>query len=133
VVNLFALRATDPAELARADDPVGPDNDRIIRDAAAHAPLTVVAWGAHRMAVARGQRVADMLPAPMCLGTTKAGAPRHPLYLPAVMSPVPYQAAGRSQDLDETELARAVGDGPRAHALDPALAVEQDLFAEVAE
>src|SRR5215510_5582686 len=33
VVNLYALRATDPAELQRADDPVGPKNNDIIEAA----------------------------------------------------------------------------------------------------
>lgn len=35
VLNLFALRATDPGELAKAADPIGPDNDVHLRGAGA--------------------------------------------------------------------------------------------------
>lgn len=93
VLNLFALRATDPAALLRHPDPVGPRNDEYITDTigvlleAAWPNATVVAaWGSHRMAAERGRQVvrgsawAVQL---KCLGKTKSGAPRHPLYVPA--------------------------------------------------
>lgn len=84
VVNLYALRSTDPAGLWRVDDPVGPENDTILRRLAAGAlhdgrPV-VAAWGAN----ARQDRVDEVLALPgmdqlQCLGVTKAGAPKHPL------------------------------------------------------
>jgi hypothetical protein len=87
VVNLFALRATDPAELARAADPIGPENDRHIREQIGthHAFGRIfVAWGAHPIARMRAEwvrqefaQVFDLC----CLGTSKFGAPRHPLYI----------------------------------------------------
>jgi hypothetical protein len=46
VVNLFAYRATDPAELRTAPDPVGPANDHHIKAALGRVALVVVAWGA---------------------------------------------------------------------------------------
>lgn len=84
VVNLFALRATDPAELDRHPDPVGPDNLRWVRRALA-ADLVVAGWGA-QVAARRHPRltqIAVMLAAADvgCLGVTKSGAPRHPLYV----------------------------------------------------
>lgn len=46
VVNLFALRATDPAELAHADDPVGPRNDDWLIDTLrARHSAHIAAWG----------------------------------------------------------------------------------------
>src|SRR5262245_13227298 len=45
VVNLFALRATDPDQLRIAADPVGPDNDSHL-STAAFGRLVVAAWGA---------------------------------------------------------------------------------------
>lgn len=95
VVNLYALRATDPAVLRAAADPVGPDNDAWLADLTRPAGLLrVAAWGAHRLAAARaadllGRRV---LPAAglVCLGTTSTGQPRHPLYIPAGRRPQPY-------------------------------------------
>jgi len=88
VVNLYGLRATDPSELERHVDPIGPENDRHIREAmietARESGPIVVAWGA--MAPARARRVieiADSLGTSLaCLATTKEGQPRHPLYLP---------------------------------------------------
>jgi hypothetical protein len=46
VVNLYALRATDPAALLAAADPVGKNNDIAI-SAAASGRDVIVAWGAH--------------------------------------------------------------------------------------
>jgi hypothetical protein len=84
VVNLYALRSTDPTKLWQHADPVGPDNDTWLIDAAHRSPEIVCAWGAN----ARPDRVAyvaEILKSAgarlRCLGTTKDGAPRHPLYV----------------------------------------------------
>jgi hypothetical protein len=47
VVNLFGLRATDPQELRRAEDPVGPMNDHFLWGRCMEADLVVAAWGGH--------------------------------------------------------------------------------------
>lgn len=87
VVNLFALRATDPAELLADPDPVGEHNDRFIREAVHPWSVVVAAWGAHKIAAARKRTVLVAIGARVdsvgCLGTTKDGSPRHPLYVPA--------------------------------------------------
>lgn len=103
VVNLYALRSTDPRGLWKAEDPVGPENDAHLEDAAYTAaeydgPL-VAAWGAN----AKPDRVAQVLALPgmerlMALGTTKAGAPRHPLYLPGTARPEPWCPARDPQE-----------------------------------
>jgi len=84
VVNLFALRSTDPRVLTGSDADIGPDNDRVIAEEAKRAALIVCAWGAHPT-FGRAAQVRKLLgSAPLwCLGTTKAGAPRHPLYIRA--------------------------------------------------
>lgn len=95
VVNLFALRATKPGVLATHPDPVGPDNDAWITVALSDDPSVIVAaWGAYPPAAGRRAeiradvrvtRVLQILAAhdvPVkCLGTTKEGHPRHPLYV----------------------------------------------------
>lgn len=84
VVNLYAYRATSPKELWTVDDPVGNTNNTWLLEMADRYKTVVCAWGAN----ARGDRVrkfcelmrqvnADL----WCLGTTKSGAPRHPLYV----------------------------------------------------
>ena len=89
VVNLYAYRATKPTDLWDAAgagvDPVGPLDDEAIMDAAKDAELVVAAWGAHGVARNRGLVVTEGLTAAGinvdCLGLTKNGQPRHPLYL----------------------------------------------------
>ncbi|NYI70676.1 hypothetical protein GGQ54_001236 [Naumannella cuiyingiana] len=86
VVNLYAYRATKPADLWRADDPVGPENDDHLRDVLgvavrAGSPV-VAAWGAH----GRPGRVSEVVAFAGrldALGLTKSGQPRHPLYVRA--------------------------------------------------
>jgi hypothetical protein len=84
VVNLFALRATDPRQLARHRDPEGPANDQFIADAIQPWSVVVAAWGANRLADMRSQEVEALIAEKTgagCLGVTKAGYPRHPLYV----------------------------------------------------
>jgi hypothetical protein len=87
--NLFALRATDPGELTRCSDPLGPLNSAELAEAAAE-PLTVLAWGAGAP-LELGAHVSSAIAA-QCrrrgtslavLGWTKSRAPRHPLYVRA--------------------------------------------------
>jgi hypothetical protein len=91
VVNLFAFRATDPRDLGRAHkegrDVVGYWNDTVLHEVFCTSNNTIVAaWGAHRLAKTREHRLTEILkaagsPPLLCLGRTKCGAPRHPLYL----------------------------------------------------
>lgn len=84
VLNLFAWRATDPKELLRVEDPVGPDNRGVWFESMGLAQESppVVAWGAlHKSLKWREDEAWRVLIRPVCLGTTKAGHPRHPLYL----------------------------------------------------
>lgn len=85
VVNLFAFRSPDPVALAMAESPIGPDNDKIIEVAIARCDICICAWGAHRFAEQRGKEVRSMIraqrPAVFCFGVTKAGFPKHPLYI----------------------------------------------------
>jgi hypothetical protein len=99
VTNLGALVSTDPRGLLKANDPVGPENDRHILEAVAEADIVVAAWGANavlfRGAVAgRRRAVVAMLRASgrevMCWGQTVTGLPRHPLMLPYVTDLEPY-------------------------------------------
>jgi hypothetical protein len=95
VVNLFALRSTDPRGLACAD-PVGPANDGFILLAAQAGALVIAAWGTHGHLRGRGAQVTRMLGEADisldCLGVTKDGHPRHPLYVRADAELVPYSA-----------------------------------------
>ena len=88
VVNLFAYRATNPADMKSPTvEPVGFLNDHHILQAAALADLRVCAWGSHGSYGGRSKHVKKMLLGQGYtlhhLGLTKGGEPKHPLYLPA--------------------------------------------------
>lgn len=88
--NLFAFRATDPADMIAADDPVGPDNDRYLTDLASNAGVVVAAWGTNGTHRSRDLAVRAMIPNLHYLHKTKAGHPGHPLYLHGTLKPVPF-------------------------------------------
>ena len=89
--NLFAYRATEPKAMKRHRDPVGLCNDSILVLQASKADRVVCAWGTHGAHRERARKVIALLqdkeemggrvPELWCLGTTKDGHPKHPLYL----------------------------------------------------
>lgn len=92
--NIFAWRETSPALLKRAAEPVGPDNDAALAEAAiwiGETGLILCGWGAHGTYLGRGAEVEQILRAtgrPLAhLGLTKHGAPRHPLYIAYATEP----------------------------------------------
>lgn len=99
VVNIFALRSTDPAMLYEPDADVGDGhlNDGEII-AACHVMRVVGAWGAHGVLRDRGRAVLSKLQRRgvelVHLGLTKRGHPRHPLYLKADTEPQPIPRIG---------------------------------------
>lgn len=92
IVNLFALRSTDPKALKTAQDPVGPANDEWIRRISSNAELVVCGWGNHGSMLDRGRKVFETLKAPQCLTVTNEGQPGHPLYLSMTVKPRPLTA-----------------------------------------
>ncbi len=95
IVNLFALRATDPTELRGHPDPVGPDNDKHILDQIAKHRLgrIVLGWGnTPKIALPRIQRVKELLSGrPVeCLVRNKTGNPKHPLYSKGDLQGIEY-------------------------------------------
>lgn len=91
VTNIFAWRATDPRDMRAVADPVGPDNDQHILDAAHWADDVIAAWGTHGAHLGRGPAVATLLQAagvPLHhLGLSKDGHPKHPLYISYAVQP----------------------------------------------
>lgn len=90
VLNLFAIRATDPREMLAADDPVGPENDehltRELRMAKDDGRFVLAAWGSHGGHMSRDFQVTHKLVDGVdwrCLGRTHGGSPKHPLYVPS--------------------------------------------------
>lgn len=100
VSNLFAFRATDPADLiaCAAKDygaAVGGGETNCQMAAEAwRADLVVIAWGAH--AKRFPERVREVLDTVLvesqlfCIGRTKEGHPLHPCMAPYIDHPIPF-------------------------------------------
>lgn len=89
VTNLFAFRATDPNNMKRAADPVGPENNKHILRIASNVDIVVLGWGAHGAYLGRSREVKRMMQGQLTklthihhLGLTGLAEPRHPLYIP---------------------------------------------------
>jgi hypothetical protein len=97
IVNLFGFRTARPRDLRSVTDPVGSDNDVVVASttSGANTDRTVVCWGVGGSWRDRGSHVAHaLITTPMvCLGVTAHGEPRHPLYVRADASLVPWPAA----------------------------------------
>ncbi len=88
MVNLYAFRATDPADMKKAADPVGPENNDHITQCICEADLVIAAWGIHGAFKNRPDimeacsNLGIILDVQFkCLGTNKDGSPKHPLYI----------------------------------------------------
>ena len=81
ICNLYAFRATDPKVMMAANDPVGPLNDDWICRFSGEARVVVAAWGVGGRFGYRGHDFT--FPTMYCLGRTKEGYPRHPLFVRA--------------------------------------------------
>lgn len=100
MLNLFAYRATDPKDLFKADDPIGPDGNKIFdhvlrawkHNTIGKDDIFVACWGTHGTYRNRGHVIkqaffgykVDL----RCLGLTKNGQPKHPLYIHHSAMPV---------------------------------------------
>lgn len=90
-VNIFALRETDPRKMRQHRAPEGPGNNQAITRACQWADTIIAGWGAHGAHLERGAAMRKVLRATgrkvHCLGLTKAGHPRHPLYIAYAQQP----------------------------------------------
>lgn len=95
VTNIFAWRDTDPRNMKAASDPVGPENDAAILKASMAADQIIAAWGTHGAYLGRGAKVEAVLrklETPIYhLGLSKAGHPKHPLYIAYTQQPVLWE------------------------------------------
>jgi|SRR5579871_13114 len=95
VWNLGAGRATDPKVWKALPDPIGPENDvhirRILVECRDRRGVAVVGWGNHGTFMKRDKivsRIAHEVGVELfCLGKTKLGQPRHPLYVTNAQRP----------------------------------------------
>lgn len=94
VVNLFALRSTDPNGLYESEDSVGRHNDYQIVEACLGAGIVICAWGNNGAYLGRSKTVKAILERSGIklhhLGLTSIKEPRHPLYVSYRIQPMPW-------------------------------------------
>jgi len=87
--NPFAYRSADVSVLGEVSDPIGPENDRYLREVIAEADVLVPCWGDRNKVPKtlhchfdslRDQLFASGKPV-LTFGFTKGGDPKHPLML----------------------------------------------------
>lgn len=87
MLNVYAYRATDPKVMLKAEDPNGMGNDMGLRFYSRRAGIIIAAWGVN-CPIEREKEVCKIIDRPIhCLGLTKDGRPRHPLYVKADTQP----------------------------------------------
>ena len=89
MANLFAYRATKPAIMMAAENPVGEANDEWLLNLASGAGVVVAAWGNDGGHLSRSQSVRRLLPNLHYLKLNRSGEPAHPLYLRSGLQPLP--------------------------------------------
>jgi hypothetical protein len=100
VVNLFAMRATDPRQLlweienSGVNVAEGPDNLDAFEVSLASADRVVAAWGAFAPATKQAESIPCLLSQPLyCIGRTQGGFPLHPSRAGYTAAPVLFREA----------------------------------------
>ena len=98
MTNVFAWRATKPADMKKQADPIGPENDAWLMRVAERCEASVACWGGianfprslrHRAASVRLMFSRANRPL-LCLKIAADGSPWHPLYLDGATTLKPY-------------------------------------------
>lgn len=94
VANLYAYRATNPNELWTVLDPIGTENEGILKNLIAEHLDVICAWGGNAQPerVAEFMKIVSKIPSARlwCLGQNKDGSPKHPLYIKANQTLIPF-------------------------------------------
>lgn len=94
MTNLFAFRATKPADMKRAKKPIGEDNDSWLTQCALSADKVICAWGNTGQYLQRDEDVVALLNRIgvqlYVFDLNRNGTPKHPLFLPANLKPIPW-------------------------------------------
>src|SRR5690606_3926387 len=94
VVNLYAYRATEPNDLPKGEEAIGPGADVHIARSLSESNRVICGWGRSVPKAIRRERETAVMRmidesgnVPEALGFTRCGAPKHPLYLRADIEP----------------------------------------------
>ncbi len=93
IVNLYAIRSSNPAAIQAAGDAVGQDNDIVITSMCDHRDV-VCAWGSRASDPARIRHVRDIIKTcaskTLMIGRNQDNSPSHPLYAQSSAQFIPF-------------------------------------------
>ena len=89
--NLFSYISPNPENLKKADDPIGPENDKWLLRLADESDKVIAMWGNHGSYRNRCNEVCELDIELNCLEVTKKDQPYHILYLPYGLKPKRYK------------------------------------------
>jgi len=82
ITNLFAYCTVSPKELMKAKKPIGKENDEWLQNITVESKKVVCAWGNNGSHLGRDEVLMEAFECKTyCLGMTKLGHPKHPLYV----------------------------------------------------
>lgn len=96
IINLFALRATNPKTLYTHSKPIGKHNEKIWKEVSREVDMFICAWGNHGSHMYQDFRAMEWIKNALgekktfCLDVTKTGQPVHPLYQKSDIEPSVY-------------------------------------------
>lgn len=90
--NLFAFRARKYKDLLSAEDKIGPEYHQYLSWMFLMTQKIIFAWGTFPIVKTRQASFIASYPDAFCLGITKNGFPRHPLYVASNQPLVKYCA-----------------------------------------
>ena len=82
LVNLFAVRSTDPKALKRFVDPIGIGNHEILNKHSRDSSIKIAMWGNYGTYLQRDVYARELFSELHCFRITKENQPSHVLYLP---------------------------------------------------
>lgn len=91
LVNLIPESTPYPERLGTHQRRLSAKNDAVIVETADQADVVILAWGNGAVRCPFRYRLIDQFDDPLCFGRTKAGEPKHPLYLPSTTALTRFQ------------------------------------------
>ena len=87
VGNLYAHISPHRNELKHVEDPVGPENEKYVREIIELSSKIVYGWGNDGT---EPEWLRELVQHPYCLKINKGGEPKHPLYMSSNTIMIPY-------------------------------------------
>jgi hypothetical protein len=90
MLNLFAVRTPKPKKIYKADEPIGSENDKYLKEYSQKCDKIICAWGNDGSYKNRSNEIKSNFSHLYYLKINKSGEPAHPLYLKSDLVPIKF-------------------------------------------